>query len=139
MKVELGSGRVEARQVVSSVLHELAEIDTAVNLHTSGSSIAEYFSGVLLGPEGPTGTTIHPPSPFVVTVRQPQVMAALLAELVDLRAQVRQLREALDSRPNVFSLTIQDVGVDTLKVVVPFSVVVEETGDETVARWPARR
>lgn len=53
--------------------------------------------------------------------------------------EVRQLRVELSQRPLASTIMIHDLGDKNLKVVLPISVVLNETDDESLARWPETR
>ena len=52
---------------------------------------------------------------------------------------IQQIRIELSQRPLSSTITIHEVGDKKLKVVCPISVVLNETDDESLARWPETR
>ena len=112
--------------------------------YPSNQSVGSYYESFLqelsaLTPESEGPTAISASAAFVVGIPQHQMLVSLMAHVAELQTQVRELTEALDSKPNVYSMVIHEIGTVDLRVVTPFSVVVEETDDETIARWPEIR
>ena len=53
--------------------------------------------------------------------------------------EIRQLRDELSRRPLVSTINLYDLGADSPCVKLPISVILHETEEEALARWPETR
>ena len=65
-----------------------------------------------------------------------QLTIQLLQETQTLLAEVKALREEFANRPLVSSVLLNDLSNEKLSLINPVSVVLEETDEECLARWP---
>jgi len=67
---------------------------------------------------------------------QLQVVQQKLREVTE---EIRQLRDELSRRPLVSTINLHDLGADSPCVKLPIPVVLHETEEEALARWPETR
>jgi hypothetical protein len=72
-------------------------------------------------------------------MRYTRDFTTLAQELQKLRDEMQNLREEISRRPLVSTMNLYDLGTDTLRIKLPISVVLHETEEESVARWPETR
>ena len=63
----------------------------------------------------------------------------LFDKLQEALGEIRQLRNELSQRPLSSTIAIYDLGDDKIKVKSPISVALNETDEESLARWPETR
>lgn len=83
-------------------------------------------------PDVPTGWSL----PLPLAEPSLQLILQLTKEMESLLEQVSKLRTELRSRPLSSSVLISTVNDARLDVLHPIGVLVEESEDETLARWP---
>lgn len=74
-----------------------------------------------------------------VILLQEDVVLQLFNKLQEAFDEISQLRKELSLRPLASAIAIYDLGNDKLKVKSPISVVLNETDEESLARWPETR
>jgi len=80
-----------------------------------------------------TSTAYYTPGRMTDLENQVHILTYRVADIVRL---AKEMHAEIFDRPNVTSLTISDLGSNLLKVVIPISVIVEETDEEALVRWP---
>lgn len=73
--------------------------------------------------------------PRFVTIERDRLIA-LARRLDSLTAEVEALRVELQSRPITYSTFIHTLSDESIKVLLPISVVIQEHDDECFAEWP---
>jgi len=68
-----------------------------------------------------------------------EIVIQLFNKLHEALNEISQLRKELAQRPLASAIAIYDLGNDQLKVKSPISVVLNETDEESLARWPETR
>ena len=63
----------------------------------------------------------------------------LKKEMSEIEVAIQEMRDAIIARPLVSSLSLSDIGESNLEVISPISIVLEETENEALARWPEIR
>ena len=80
-----------------------------------------------------TSTAYYPPVRITDLENQVRILTFRVGDLVRL---VKEMHVEIFDKPNFTSLTISDLGSNLLKVAIPISVIIEETDEEALARWP---
>jgi len=107
-------------------------IDFNMRLQPSGSTgTASVYDDRML--DQPTGWSRMP---FGVEANIYSMMLQLSADLKQLSEEVRLLKEELLSRPLVSSVLLNDLSDARLEIAKSISIIVEETDEECLARWP---
>jgi hypothetical protein len=60
----------------------------------------------------------------------------LLEEIKELSAEVKSLKEDLLNRPLISSIMLNDIGDNSIDILKPIPIIIEESNDECLARWP---
>lgn len=70
----------------------------------------------------------------------PDSLEHLISGLQEALNEIRQLRTELSQRPLVTSITLNDLGDSKINIKLPISsVILHETDEESIARWPETR
>ena len=80
----------------------------------------------------PTGESVY----YGIYAPTLNALALLDQRVAKLQDEVQRLREELARRPLVSSTQLYDLGDSALEVIIPISVILEETEEEALARWP---
>lgn len=81
----------------------------------------------------PTG---WPLTPFGVETNIYSIVFQLSSDIKRLSEEIRLLKEQLLDRPLVSSVTLNDLNNDSIELIKPISIILEETDEECLARWP---
>jgi hypothetical protein len=81
----------------------------------------------------PTG---WPLTPFGVETNIYSIVFQLSADIKQLSEEIRLLKEQLVDRPLVSSVTLSNLNNDSFEIIKPISIILEETDEESLARWP---
>jgi hypothetical protein len=90
-------------------------------------------------PQSPDVTELVIDNNVTLMILDANFVIQLTEKLQEALSEIRQLRDELSQRPLVSAITLYDLGANTLKVKMPISVVLHETDEESLARWPETR
>lgn len=76
---------------------------------------------------------------YKMILLQEDIVLQLFNKLQEALDEISQLRKELSQRPLASAIAIYDLGNDQLQVKSPISVVLNETDEESLARWPETR
>jgi len=116
------------RSVLEDFYSSVADKNRSIPGSTGTASV--YDDRIL---DQPTG---WPLSPFGVETNIYSIVFQLSSDIEQLSEEIRLLKEQLLNRPLVSSVTLNDLNNDSIEPVKPISIILEETDEECLARWP---
>lgn len=115
-----------------SILEGIYPFATDLDRFISGSTgTASVYDDRIL--DQPTG---WPLTPFGVETNIYSIVFQLSADIKQLLEEIRLLKEQLLDRPLVSSLSLGNLNNDRIELLKPISIILEETDEECLARWP---